>query len=147
PLFWLLDAFAMSGFGLPLRTFSIALHQPLAVLGFGLIGLAMRGRALDPEVQRAPSGWLWFTPEWARGAGYACVLVALSALFAGRPRSTLMKPASPSATTPRSCRIRSSGRRRARRRRSIRSSKRTPCAGAWSPAGTATRGLPRRAPA
>ena len=84
PAFWLLDAFALSGFSLPLRTFSAALHQPLCVLAFGLIGVAMRSRALDPETQRAPFGWFWSTPAWARGAGYAaCVLVAFSALFTG----------------------------------------------------------------
>ncbi|HEY1287048.1 MAG TPA: DUF3576 domain-containing protein [Burkholderiales bacterium] len=84
PAFWVLDAFAMSGFGLPLRAFSAPLHQPLCVLAFGLIGVAMRERALDPEARRAPSGWFWLAPDWARGAGYAaCVLLALSALFAG----------------------------------------------------------------
>ena len=46
PAFWALDAFAMSGFTLPLRAFSAPLHQPLCVLGFGLLGLAMRSHAL-----------------------------------------------------------------------------------------------------
>jgi hypothetical protein len=84
PAFWLLNAYAMSGFRLPLHSFAVALHQPLAALGFGLVGLAMRTRALGPEPQRAPPGGFWIAPAWVRGAGYAaCLLVALSALLAG----------------------------------------------------------------
>jgi hypothetical protein len=49
PVFWALDAFALSGFRLPLREFSAPLHQPLAVLAFGLLGLGMRSRALGTE--------------------------------------------------------------------------------------------------
>ena len=53
PVFWTLDAFALSGFRLPLHEFAAALHQPLAVLAFGLLGLAMRRRALGTESQAA----------------------------------------------------------------------------------------------
>jgi hypothetical protein len=49
PAFWALDAFALSGFSFPLRAFEAGLHQPLCVLGFGLLGLAMRGRALGVD--------------------------------------------------------------------------------------------------
>jgi len=49
PVFWTLDAFTLSGFRLPLGEFAAQLHQPLAVLAFGLLGLAMRGRALGTE--------------------------------------------------------------------------------------------------
>jgi hypothetical protein len=51
PAFWALDAFAMSGFKLPLHDFRAPLHQPLCVLGFGLLGLAMRRRALGIEAR------------------------------------------------------------------------------------------------
>ncbi|MFL6571779.1 MAG: hypothetical protein ACJ8G4_08500 [Burkholderiales bacterium] len=49
PVFWALDALALSGFRLPVREFAAQLHQPLAVLAFGLLGLALRGRALGTE--------------------------------------------------------------------------------------------------
>jgi hypothetical protein len=57
PFFWLLDAFALSGFRLPLHAFSAALHQPLCVFAFGLIGLAMRSRALGAEAPPEPQAW------------------------------------------------------------------------------------------
>ena len=46
PAFWALDALALSGLRLSLHEFRAPLHQPLCVLGFGLLGLAMRSRAL-----------------------------------------------------------------------------------------------------
>src|SRR5262249_6016223 len=46
PAFWLLDAFALSGFRLPLHAFYAGLHQPLCVLAFGMVGLAMRSTTL-----------------------------------------------------------------------------------------------------
>jgi hypothetical protein len=49
PVFWTLDALALSGFRLPLHEFAAQLHQPLAVLAFGLLGLGMRSRALGTE--------------------------------------------------------------------------------------------------
>jgi hypothetical protein len=49
PVFWTLDALALSGFRLPLHEFGAQLHQPLAVLAFGLLGLGMRNRALGTE--------------------------------------------------------------------------------------------------
>jgi hypothetical protein len=54
PAFWALDAFAMSGFRFPLRAFSAGVHQPLCVLGFGLLGLAMRERALGAATRLGP---------------------------------------------------------------------------------------------
>ena len=111
PAFWALDAFALSGFRFPLRTFSAGLHQPLCVLGFGLLGLAMRSRALGagaakwgPRVRgddglrgddcprlRGDDGArfpVWaFRPRLPAGAGAgryaALVLAALPVLYAG----------------------------------------------------------------
>jgi hypothetical protein len=57
PVFWALDAFALSGFRLPLHEFAAQLHQPLAVLAFGLLGLAMRGRALGTEGRSQAMAW------------------------------------------------------------------------------------------
>jgi len=65
PVFWALDAFALSGFRLPLNEFAAALHQPLAVLAFGLLGLAMGRRALGTEMpgQVRRSGFAAVRPE------------------------------------------------------------------------------------
>ncbi|HEY7238345.1 MAG TPA: hypothetical protein VH600_04190 [Burkholderiales bacterium] len=94
PAFWVLDAFAMSGFRLPLYEFRAPLHQPLCVLGFGLLGLAMRGRALgiaaapSLRVVKAPPPPVWAPlPGPAAGASAgryaALVLAALPVLGAG----------------------------------------------------------------
>ena len=68
PAFLVLDVFAMSGFRLPLREFAAPLHQPLCVLGFGLLGLAMRGRALGKEGRKEPERWIYpaFRLDWKK---------------------------------------------------------------------------------
>jgi hypothetical protein len=103
PAFWALDALALSGFRLSLHEFRAPLHQPLCVLGFGLLGLAMRSRALgtvaatrlgprlrgDDGRRRGDDGAR--VPVWAPlpgpavGAGRyaALVLAALPVLCAG----------------------------------------------------------------
>jgi hypothetical protein len=95
PAFWALDAFAMSGFSFPLRAFGVALHQPLCVLGFALLGLAMRSRALGADAtSRLRAAKARPLPVWAplppplspgaRAGRYAAlVLAALPVLYAG----------------------------------------------------------------
>ena len=94
PAFWALDAFAMSGFRLPLHEFRAGLHQPLCVLGFGLLGLAMRSRALGAgaavrlRAVKVPPLPVWAPlPVPASGASagrYAVLLIAaLPVLYAG----------------------------------------------------------------
>ena len=92
PAFWVLDAFALSGFRLPLHDFRAPLHQPLCVLGFGLLGLAMRGRALGEvaatpfRATKAPTVPVWAPlpgPTAGASAGrYAVLILAVPVLCA-----------------------------------------------------------------
>jgi hypothetical protein len=91
PAFWALDAFALSGFSFPLHDFRAPLHQPLCVLGFGLLGLAMRSRALGAaaaplRAAKAPPLPVWAPlpgPAASAGRYAALVLAALPVLCAG----------------------------------------------------------------
>ena len=94
PAFWVLDAFALSGFRLPLHDFRAPLHQPLCVLGFGLLGLAMRGRALGEvaatpfRATKAPTVPVWAplpgpTAGASAGRYAALVLATLPVVCAG----------------------------------------------------------------